>query len=379
MLTASLRFGLQRVADTSARARLVSALAVATLACSPDPSGATDAGLPPKLPAVEVVTPGPSVFRVEDLDVIAQNDACERCHVEIAAEWQSSLHRMAWDDEVFLGAYVVEPIAFCRGCHAPEALVSNTHDPARHLGVACVTCHVVGHDIVGARAMAPRLDAHAVVASPAIRTVGWCESCHQFEFPIPQEAAMQSTIEEHASSPQAGKTCQTCHMPEVVRGAGSHRSHTFRVHGDPEMLRRSVLVTVREGAPAEHAIVASLRTSPEVGHAVPTGDMFRRLEVRARTVGDGEELHAATVVLAREFRMERAAEGLRRIQTGDSRVPADGTPRDAVLRFPRSVAGREVEWSVVYQRMGPDEARLFGVDLATEEVVVASGRLTVAP
>ncbi len=335
---------------------------------------------PPRL-LVETASPsreqGRTTFRLEDLDVIAQNDACERCHVDIAAEWQDSLHRASWSNEVFLGAYVVEPIAFCRGCHAPEALVSNTNDPARHLGVGCVTCHVVGHDIVGARAIPSRVDAHAVTEAPAIRGVGGCETCHQFEFPIPQDAAMQSTIEEHAASPQADKSCQSCHMPTVTKGDRSHKSHTFRVHGDPAILRRSVDVHARNGA-TDRSIVVSLKATAEVGHAVPTGDMFRRLEVRSHVVAEGREQVANTVVLAREFRMERSAEGLRRVQIGDSRVPASGEPREVTLSFPKSIAGDLVEWSVVYRRMGPDEAALFGVDLAAEEVVIASGRLSVS-
>ena len=39
-------------------------------------------------------------------------------------------------------AFAVEPLAFCRDCHAPERTAAGGPDPTREaLGIACVTCH----------------------------------------------------------------------------------------------------------------------------------------------------------------------------------------------------------------------------------------------
>ena len=293
---------------------------------------------------------------------VAANARCEGCHADVASEWRASLHAASWDDPVFLSAYAIEPLEFCRACHAPEAPALETSSPARHLGVGCITCHVP----------AGRDEERAHVTFTRQRSDGeGCASCHQFEFPEPQEAAMQSTFEEHAASPERERACGTCHMPQRD-AASSHVDHRFRVQGDAALLRSALAVEARRDD-ARVALV-SLRTQ-NAGHAVPTGDMFRRLEVRA-TAGEGEEaIHATPVVLARELVQVMTDHGLRKIQIGDHRVPADGQSRDARLVFPRSVDGLPIRWEVVYQRMGPREAALFGVDLDRETVVVAEGVL----
>src|SRR5437867_1735558 len=76
-------------------------------------------------------------------DPEADNKACEHCHADIAREWRGSLHAGAWTDSVFQQAYAIEPVAFCRGCHAPEADPS-AEPPrgAQHVGIGCTTCHV---------------------------------------------------------------------------------------------------------------------------------------------------------------------------------------------------------------------------------------------
>ena len=108
---------------------------------------------------------------------------------------------------------------------------------------------------------------------------------------------------------------------------------------------------------------------------MPTGDMFRRLEVHARALGAPEQ-SAAPVVLARQFRMQQREQSVLRIQVGDTRVPATGEPQVAQLNFAQPLGAAGVEWRVVYRRMGPREAELFGVDLAGEEVEIASGTLS---
>lgn len=342
---------------------------VVVLACS------VDAPLEhPPQPAAGRALPGPGPrARAAGFDPVSENAACERCHQEVAVEWRGSMHRTAWDDDVFLAAYAVEPLAFCKHCHAPElGAAIAAKDESRHLGVACVTCHVTGERILGTRELPAREGAHAVTRSAEIGGTAWCASCHQFEFPDPQEALMQSTVDEHMASSNRDRACQDCHMPAIGGGAPGRKSHAFRVFGAREMLRSSILASAVQGG--ERSVVVSLRAH-EVGHAVPTGDMFRRLEVRARAGTGDDAQEAKPVVLSRSFIREETSEGSRRRQVGDSRVPADGTPREAELFFPRSIEGAEIEWQVVYRRMGPHEAALFGVDLTSEEIEIASGTL----
>ena len=323
------------------------------------------ASSPPPLPG-----PAPQT-RAAGYDAAAENRACEEYHTDIAAEWRGSQHHRAWDDTVFQTAYAIEPIAFCRGCHAPEADPAHVPpEPARRLGVGCVTCHVQEGEIVGARAHAASPARHAVRGDARLATVAACEGCHQFEFPQPQHAAMQSTVEEHRASPYAAESCQHCHMPSVLtEGGKKHRSHEFRV--STAMLRSAV--KARAWRSGEHAMNVSLATG-RVGHAFPTGDMFRRLEVRAQIAGEGGA-KARPAVLARRFMMVPSPEGPRRQQTGDDRLPASGDAREVQLPFAEAVAEQSVRWEVAYQRMDAGMAAAWGVDPAADEVIVAEGVL----
>lgn len=324
------------------------------------------------------------IARAASFDAASANRACASCHTEVADEWRGSMHRQAWSDPVFQKAYAIEPLAFCRGCHAPEA------DPrelpsaaARDVGVACTTCHVDGGHVVGARATEPGAAAHAMRVEPGLGTRAACASCHQFDFPGTKGAAMQDTLREHARSSYASVECQDCHMPVVVGADGrARRSHSFSVIGNDELLRSAV--NVQAEVVGTRALELRLEGA-RVGHAFPTGDMFRRLELRARVVGaDGlAKGNARPVHLGRRFG-DRARPGgelaFDRVPTGDTRVPPPGAGvRRALLSFEHELArGDELRWEVAYQRMDDAMAASFGVDAVHDEVVVASGRLTLS-
>ncbi len=332
------------------------AWACASRSADPGPAPAPVAAAPPE---THVVQDAPLHVKV------AANTRCEACHADIATEWRASQHASSWDDPVFLAAYAIEPLAFCRACHAPEAPVDETASPARHLGVGCITCHVPAGAAAGR--------AHVAFASRGEDAEG-CSGCHQFEFPEPQDAAMQSTVEEHAASPERDQSCASCHMPRRS-GDRPHLDHGFRVQGEQALLRSAVRAEARREG--DRVIDLSL-AARGAGHAVPTGDMFRRLEVHA-TAGDGPDaIRATPVVLSRELVFEMTERGPRRRQLDDRRLPASGAPREARLVFPRSVEGLPIRWEVVYHRMGPREAALFGVDLDGEAVIVAQGVLPAA-
>ncbi len=324
--------------------------------------------------AAPLPLPGPAPQRRSPrYDAAAENAACEGCHGEIAREWRASLHRRAWEDGVFQAAYAIEPLAFCRGCHAPEADPARAPSPAlRRLGVGCVTCHVQENEIIGARPRPATALVHAVRGDARLGTSAACERCHQFEFPRPAAAPMQGTGDEHRASKHASTPCQGCHMP-LVRSAGrAHRSHDFHVLDNPTLLRSAI--SARAERASDRAVSVTLSVA-RAGHAVPTGDMFRRLVVRAQTIDEGAPLAAPPVALARRFVTLHRPDGLERRDIGDDRLPATGDPRAAWLWFAGPIHRRAVRWEVVYQTMDEGLARLFGVDLAKDEVILAQGTL----
>lgn len=309
-------------------------------------------------------------------DVVTLNSGCEHCHEDISREWRASLHKTAWEDPVFSSAYALEPAAFCRSCHAPEADPAGPPNPAqRAIGVGCVTCHLENGQITGRRAVPETPDHHAVVGVAAFGGADACAACHEFGFPLRPSAPMQHTLAEHRASPHAAETCQSCHMKDVKDPATgkTHRSHDFRVASDPAMLRSAVVASAKRLS--GQAITVTL-SAGQVGHAFPTGDLFRRLQVRASAALDGGiAISGQPVVLSRRLAVVQTPLGIDRIQTADLRVPASGTPVTAVVLFGADVSRAPVRWEVAYQRMPPALASTFGLDPSDDETIVATGTL----
>jgi hypothetical protein len=331
--------------------------------------------------ATPLALPGPALRgHVHQGDPARANEECASCHGAIAEEWKASLHKQAWNDPVFQKAYALEPVAFCRGCHAPEAdPVSEPRAEAKAVGVGCTTCHVEGARIVGARASpgAP----HGVYADARMATREACGSCHQFDFPG-EKTPMQNTLREHAGSSLASVECQACHMPNVAgasAGERPHRSHAFTVIGNPALIRRAASVTAaRAGSRGITVTVAPA----SAGHAFPTGDMFRRLEIRGEALDAQGRIVAIAepVYLGRTFadrpRDRQVSFAFHRVQADDSRVQAPGgQPRVVELHFPKPVSEGRVRWRVAYQRMGTAMAASFRVDQAVDEIIVAEGEI----
>lgn len=329
--------------------------------------------------------PGPSPRpRASAQDPAEASARCEGCHEDIAAEWRGSLHQEAWHDPVFQSAYQIEPVAFCRGCHAPEADASTEPSvEAQNVGVGCTTCHQQGDEIVGVRDLAASPEHHAVRGDARLATQDACASCHQFDFPRSKGQPMQDTLGEHASSSLSAVACQSCHMPLVETKDGKHRrSHDFAVITDPEMIRRAATAAARRGKDGDVEIEIE---AAQVGHAFPTGDMFRRLELRAEAL-DAEGrvvMRAPSVFLARRFGDVSGAGGAgatRRVEIADTRVPPPGKgTRRAVLRFPAPTTRLSVRWVVAYERMDHAMAASFDVDQARDEIIVARGLIPPSP
>lgn len=205
-------------------------------------------------------------------------------------------------------AFAREPLPFCSRCHAPEGDPSAPSTEAIALGTACVTCHVA--------------------ADGSMRTRS-CEGCHEFAYPD-GVGMLQLTATEHRASIHASTTCVECHMP---RG-GTHAAHRFGASRDPEMLRRAAWITA-ERRPDAIVIAFAPR---DVGHALPTGDIFRRLRVTVAVAGD--DASRREVVLGR-----RTKQGEER----DDRPFLSGAAK--AVSVPIVAPGRAIVWRVDYERV----------------------------
>lgn len=256
---------------------------------------------------------------------------CGACHTEIYEEWKLSTHAQAWrGDAQFLAELEKsekQGVAWlCMNCHTPlenqlPRLVAGLQDgrldrpifvdnPAfdpklQEDAITCATCHVKDGVVLGpwGDTEAP----HPVAKAESLLGPEVCTQCHQAQarFDALSLVCVFDTGAEHAASPAAaaGKSCQSCHMPEVERplwvGGGvprKTRRHWFggslipkqpgltealaalRAHYPPGL---AVMV---DPAPAQVAPGAELSfevavENREAGHMLPTGDPERFLEL----------------------------------------------------------------------------------------------------
>jgi Cytochrome c554 and c-prime len=313
--------------------------------------------------------------------------ACGGCHPEITAEWSASQHRSAWSDPVFLAGYAVDRQPECRQCHAP--LHEGDEDPppsaiaATH-GVACRSCHVRDGAIAGP----PGPRTHEGPVEPTWGRGAACDGCHEFSFPPATEERpavfdprepMQRTMSEWAQSGTT-QTCQDCHMPWSIDARGHrYRSHRMLGIDDPALMAKAVRVELRATAVAPEQTVVELEVHADaIGHAFPTGDMFRVAELRVHP--EGAPALAQTVAMQREFGpvVRPDAQGRLRavvVEVADAR-PRPGRPLRRRLRF----EGRHATlvWTLTHLRMPRAQAERQGLPATAIERPVAAGRVDVA-
>ena len=335
------------------------------------------------------VTVGPTPRGVSDTTA----EACGACHAEIAREWRASLHAHAWEDPVFQSAYAVEPMQFCRNCHAPLGAAGQEPDRrAADESVSCAVCHVRGGTVLGTRPAGPT-SPHPTFATRALGESAFCAPCHQFNFPADPGAhrdvyatdePMQDTFEEFRMSAAhaQGRTCQDCHMPWRADADGRrHRSHAFPGGSDLALLRQAVRVEVRARRDGDDTVVEARLVPGDTGHAYPTGDLFRRAELSVWAEGD--DAHPRALSFAREFaaRLERSPRGAMvfvRRQSLDRRVPPPGTGPVPFQTVRLRGAAARVRWRLDHLLMPTPMAASHGVGEARNRIVVHEGDAPVA-
>lgn len=327
--------------------------------------------------AVFMPTPAPQKRAVDAPEL---NASCESCHVDIAAEWRSSLHRQAHTDPVYQRAFAIEPLSFCQSCHAPEADPSKPVPAAvGAIGVGCVTCHVTGHDVLAA----PKADsidsntAHRLQRDARFASASACASCHEFAFPDgarrKKPELMQSTISEHAASKNAGRSCADCHMPFVSDKIGSkkHRSHVFEASRNPAMVRQSVTIQASRPAPSTVRFTLSPAWS---GHAFPTGDLFRRIEIHVDAVGaEYQAVASSTRYLMRHFAERKHGAGIVRYVASDDRPLAAPVIVEMDLGVQANVL--PLSYRIAYQRVEHPRSEKPEDSVVDGEIVLSEGTL----
>jgi hypothetical protein len=250
----------------------------------------------------------PEPTRAVDAPLVGLTDAdCQACHPEVATQWAHSRHHAAFTNEDFSRSYAREPLAFCRDCHAPALLRARPlpDAEAEALGVGCIDCHGEGPTVHTGPGVAPVHAPHLLDRSADFGTRS-CARCHEFEFPAassrPAGSMMQTTMREHLASAHADRGCDACHLPPRADGG---RDHSLASTRDPDALRRALAVTAtRDG----NDLIVTLEPR-DIGHAYPTGDLFRRLALHAELHQGGERIAATTRHLARHFVARRRENG----------------------------------------------------------------------
>jgi hypothetical protein len=168
---------------------------------------------------------------------------------------------------------------------------------------------------------------------------------------------LQDTAHEHARSAFAGRACTACHMPR-----GERDPHALPGHTDPAMLARSLRVEGSARRIGRGTRVVLAIHGDVVGHAVPTGDVYRELVVRAWP--EGHPADATIVVLGRTL-----------APAIDTRVPPTGT-REVVLDLRGRVA--RAAWDITLRALPPDHERARGLSTDARRWAVAHGEIETA-
>ncbi|MFN3323062.1 MAG: multiheme c-type cytochrome [Bryobacteraceae bacterium] len=321
---------------------------------------------------------------------------CGVCHQEIYREWKLSTHAHALADLQFQEEIKKSPSSawLCMNCHTPLENQSPTitvgveerstsrpivrenprFDPAlREEAITCAVCHVRDGVILGpyGDSRAP----HPVRKDPKLLTEEICAACHQATAAYSDTLVCTfNTAAEWRESHHArdGKTCSSCHMPEVERpiavGAKPRpsRRHYFigskipKVMDVPEELREAyklfpsgLTVEIADPRARRGRVEVDLRLKNALaGHMLPTGDPERFIRIDVYLRSQGRVLEKRSIKIGQEWEWWPAARKL-----SDNRLKP-GEDRTETVRFSAAAwGGVSVEAVVFNVRLTEENAR----------------------
>ncbi len=331
--------------------------------------------------------------RAENKWLSGKNAECAPCHQTVYDNWRHSRHRVAFTNELYHDSHAREPSAWCVNCHAPFTEPrANPLDLSKRVqsedGVSCNVCHVrAGKVIAGKIPTAQKgMPAHDYVAEPQMATAAFCESCHEFNFPSADskptagrdfrysELPMQSTHSEWKTSGFSHSSCQNCHL-----FGNSPQSHRFPGGHDLTNLRQALKLECER---SEDGKLRVRLYTLGVGHAFPTGDLFRTLRVSLYSgktlvteIRLGKRFDNQTVPLNEMHRPNKTL-------AEDSTIPAPVqgefvSLKDYLIEWPQ--ASRQVRYEMRLDYLHPHNALVSHLKSSQTGIHIRSGEVVIRP
>lgn len=348
---------------------------------------------------------------------------CRACHETAYRNWHASRHRVAFTNPLYRESHAREPSRWCVNCHAPfvapGAAAESPLGPGELTGpesaplqaadgISCMVCHVrAGQVLTGARPVVSGRPAHEYRIEPLMKSAEFCGSCHQFNFLTARtsrpgaevleysDQPMQDTLREWRNSAYnqaGGQNCQSCHL-----FAGTEASHRFPGGHALADLARAIDIEARR---AEEGRIALRLYALGIGHAFPTGDLFRALRVKVYTAGGRpvkelilKKRFAALPVAGPETEVSAGPAGSAtggsvadplapsKILVADDTIPppAPGdfvSSRTYVLAWP---GGDELRYEMYMDYLEPTNHLVTRLPLSMTSPLFKSGRLRIQP
>ena len=232
---------------------------------------------------------------------------CGNCHKEIYEEWKTTRHRVAFTNELYKESHEREPLTWCVNCHAPMVKTNGDLEKIEDRvfteeGISCIVCHKRGDKILTAHTPSKPKE-HEYIEVKEMKRSEFCENCHQFNFPVGtgnvphknfkySNQPMQNTFTEWQMSYFYGKeTCQDCHMQPKE----GYKTHFFPGGHNRDYLSKSFSVSLSK---VSNSSIKLTVIGKRLGHAFPTGDLFRTLIVKLL---DKKQNEIKRVVLRYEY------------------------------------------------------------------------------
>lgn len=214
----------------------------------------------------------------EPLSLLSSSE-CLQCHPGVAAEWEASHHKFAFENPEVRRLSNDFANQECLACHAPRPVLQFAagervlaRQAERAQGVDCLACHSHPDGGVGTSNPQPNGKAPCRPRHEArMASVDHCAACHN----------QHKTVEQWRAAPEElkGDDCLHCHMPEVWRSGGRKgRAHGFPAGHDLSALQSAVKLEIAQQDGAPHIRLSNIGC----GHNFPTDERSRAADLQLR-------------------------------------------------------------------------------------------------